>query len=301
MTRPDAQRLRSRRAAVIGLLVNIALAGVKLFAGIVGHSFALVADAAESMADILGSAVIWGGLMLSARPADESHPYGHGKAEALAALVVAAMIVVAGIGIAVEAVHEILTPHRAPAPFTLVVLVLVVVTKEVLFRVVRRAANEDRSTAAHADAWHHRADAITSLAAFIGISVALIGGPGYEPADDFAALFASAIIVWNGVKLAREPLHELLDAEPLGVTDEARRAAACVPGVRLVEKTFARKSGSSYWIDMHVHVDPGLSVAEAHIISGKVKAAVRAAVPGVENVLIHIEPAEDTAASTRGE
>ncbi|HVZ93111.1 MAG TPA: cation diffusion facilitator family transporter [Phycisphaerales bacterium] len=289
---PAPDRLRARRAAVAGMLVNIALAAAKLLAGLLGHSFALVADAVESMADILGSAVIWGGLKFSSRPADTTHPYGHGKAEALAALVVSAMILFAGLGIAAEAIHQIITPHHTPAPYTLVVLIVVVVTKEILFRVVRRIASDEQSTAAHADAWHHRADAITSLAAFIGISIALIGGKGYEPADDWAALFASAVILWNGAKLARQPLHELLDAEPTEIVEEARRIAAAVPGVRLIEKTFARTSGSRHWIDMHVHVDPSLSVADAHAISGKVKAAIREAIPTVENVLVHIEPAE---------
>lgn len=273
------------------MAANIALAATKLIAGLVGHSFALVADAVESMADILGSVVIWGGLRFSARPADETHPYGHGKAEALAALVVSMMIVLAAVGIAVEAVRQILTPHHRPEPYTLIVLVVVVATKELLFRFVRRVATDEASTAAHADAWHHRSDAITSLAAFIGISVALIGGPGFEPADDWAALFASGVILWNGVSLMRQPLHELLDAEPSEIVEEARRVAGGVAGVRLVEKTFARTSGSRHWIDMHVHVDPALSVADAHAISGRVKAAIREAIPTVENVLVHIEPA----------
>lgn len=281
----------AEKITLVGMLVNVALAGVKLTAGLVGHSYALVADAIESMGDIVASVVIWGGLRYANRPPDEDHPYGHGKGEALAALVVAAMLVAAGIGIAAKAIHEIITPHHAPAPFTLIVLVVVVIAKETMFRIARRAARKAGSDAVETDAWHHRADAITSVAAFIGISVALIGGKGWEPADDVAALVASAVIIINGALLMRQPLAELTDKTNVTTATRAEAIARIVEGVRGTHKAHARKSGSRIYVDMHVEVDPTLTVAQAHIVSGKVKSAIRAAMPQVANVLIHIEPA----------
>ncbi len=306
MGSPSAN-LRAQRTAVIGLLVNIALAATKLVAGLVGHSYALVADAVESMTDILGSVVIWSGLRIGAWPADEDHPWGHGKAESLAALVVAAMVMAAGIGIGVKSIHEIITPHHAPAPFTLGVLVLVVIVKEVLFRRVLSIAREESSGAVEVDAWHHRSDAITSAAAFIGISVALFGQRIFDPAaaassgvsrwasaDDYAALLAAAIIVYNGWLLLRIPLHELMDAHPPGssesVVGPAKSVALAIDGVRGIEKTRARKSGSRCFLEMHVEVDPHMPVSEAHSVGGRVRAAIREKLPRVADVLVHIEP-----------
>lgn len=273
--------------------MNTLLALGKLFTGVVGNSYALIADAVESLLDIAGSAVVWAGLKYGNRPPDAEHPYGHGRAESLAALAVAAMIFVAGIGIAVEAIREIITPHHGPAWYTLVVLVGVVAIKEGLFRLARRAARRSGSSAAAADAWHHRSDAITSAIAFIGISIALIGGPGYEQADDWAAVAASVVIIINAVFIARVPLRELLDTQPAQLVRLAAAAAAAVGGVRSVEKTRARKSGTAYWLDMHVRVDPAMSVRDAHALSHRVKDSVRSELPEVRDVLIHIEPAPE--------
>jgi cation diffusion facilitator family transporter len=293
----------ARRIAIIGLLVNVALALVKLIAGIVGHSGALIADAIESLADIAGSIVIWGGLKIGSMPADEDHPFGHGKAESIAGLVVACILVVAGIGIAVESVHNIRTPHDAPAPWTLGVLVFVVIVKTALYLAARRVAKRENSGALEVDAGHHVADAITSLAAGIGIAIAVFGQRwfGGDPvrwatADDWAALFASAIILWNAWTLLKIPMHELMDtsgpADEAAAIDPAKREALAVHGVKSIEKTFVRKSGGRYWMVMHVHVDPDMPVREAHIVGGKVRSAIRANVPRVRDVLIHIEPAE---------
>lgn len=299
MTARAEQPSSKQRIAAIGLLVNIALAGIKLIAGLIGHSYALIADAVESITDILGSLVIWSGLRVGARPADADHPYGHGKAEALAALVVAAIVSVAGIGIAVESIHEIVTPHHSPAPFTLIVLVAVVIVKETMFRLTHRVSKEQNSDAVAVDAFHHRSDAITSAAAFVGISLALLGPrllggttDQWAPADDYAALLASGVILFNAWRLMRLPLHELMDKEPSDVIAQARVIAARVEGVRAIEKTRARTSGSKAYIDMHVQVDPGLSVAQGHVIGGKVRATIRQEQPTVADVLVHIEPFE---------
>ncbi|MGQ0703110.1 MAG: cation diffusion facilitator family transporter, partial [Gemmatimonadales bacterium] len=265
---------RSFELVRTGLLVNGGLALTKLFAGILGHSYALIADAVESIADIFSSLVVWSGLRISARDADERYPFGYGKAESVSSAMVGLMLVGAALGIAIEAVREILTPHHAPAPFTLVVLVVVVVVKESLYRWVFRGAAETGSSAVAADAWHHRADAITSAAAFIGISIALAGGPGWESADDWAALFASGIILVNGIRIIRPALAELMDVSPdEAIFQEVDRAARAVPGVLATEKLRIRKSGTRFLLELHVQADPSLSLHDAHILSGKVKSA----------------------------
>ncbi len=282
---------RGLRATFLGLAVNLLLAAGKLTAGLLGHSQALVADAVESLADIFSSIVVWRGLVVAAEPADADHPYGHGKAEPIAAAIVATMLLLAAVGIAVQAVREILQPRQGPAPFTLLVLVGVVILKEALFRFVLREANSVKSTAVSADAWHHRSDVITSLAAVMGISVALIGGTGFEAADDIAAIVAAGIIAWNGWRLLRPALDELMDTAPARTLGEQIRAiAAAVPGIDRVEKCVARKMGYHYFVDMHVEVDPAMTVERAHGIGHVVKDRIRAALPDVHDVLVHIEP-----------
>jgi cation diffusion facilitator family transporter len=274
------------------VFVNIGLAAVKGAAGFFGHSYALIADAIESTFDVFTSILVWLGLRYAARPPDEKHPYGHGKAEPLVACVVALTLLGAAILIGVESVREIRTPHHAPAPFTLVVLVVVVLVKELLFRYVVQTGEELHSTAVKADAWHHRSDAITSAAAFLGIGIALIGGPGYESADDFAALLAAGIIAFNAVSLLRPAVGELLDAAPpKELEEEVRTAAAGVSGVLGLDKCTVRKVGRILYVDLHVRVHGRLPVREGHRIAHDVKDAVRANNARVRDVTIHVEPA----------
>jgi cation diffusion facilitator family transporter len=281
-----------RRAALVGVVANIALAAAKLLGGLVGQSHALVADAIESLADLIGSVIIWGGLRLGAVPPDDDHPYGHGKAEAIAGLAVAGIIIVAGLTVLYESVSGLFTPRTAPHAWTLIVLVVVVLSKETLFRYVRAAARRTGSTAVEIDAWHHRVDAITSLTAGLGVAAAVYAGPSWAHADNWAAILGAGVILFNGIKLGSGPWHELMDRTPGGLPERIRASAAAVEHVRLIEKVHARKSGSRYFVDMHVHVDAEMSVAEAHKVSGIVKAKVRADVPSVANVLVHIEPFE---------
>jgi cation diffusion facilitator family transporter len=256
-----------------------------------------VADAVESMADIFSSLIVWRGVVVAAAPPDEDHPYGHGKAEPLASAMVATMLLLAATWIAIQSVREIVTPHRAPAPFTLLVLVGVVVVKELLFRFVQGEADAVDNSAVRSDAWHHRSDAITSFAAGLGITVSLLGGAGYEAADDVAAVFAAGIIAWNGWRLLRPAMDELMDTCPdSALVERLRHIAARVPGVDNVEKCFARKSGYQYFVDMHVEVQPALTVVEAHAIAHEVKDAVRHEVPSVCDVLVHIEPSRTSTA-----
>ena len=289
-----SQKLHSgSQLAVLGIVINAALAAVKIAAGILGHCYALIADGIESTLDIFGSLAIWFGLRVAAEPPDDNHPYGHGKAEALAAIVVAFIVMAAALGLAVQSIREILTPHHAPAPFTLLVLVLVILVKETLFRKVIHTGEEIGSTAVKTDAWHHRSDAITSAAAFIGISIALIGGPGWEPADDWAALLACGLIGFNGWRLLIPALHEAMDmAAPVEVRDDVVKRALTVPGVADIEKCRIRKAGLEHYVDIHVGVDAELTVREGHRIAHDVKDAIRAARPSVADVLVHIEPIE---------
>jgi cation diffusion facilitator family transporter len=281
------------RAALLGLVINIVLVIGKLLAGIAGHSYALVADAIESSTDIFSSLVVWGGLRVTTRPADEDYPYGYGRAESLATAVVSLMLLGAALGIAVAAVGEIITPHHMPAPFTLGVIVVVILIKEVLFRKVIQVGDEIGSTAVKADAWHHRSDAITSAAAFVGISIALWGGPGWESADDWACLVASVVIALNGIRLLRPAIQDLMDRMPeRSVVEQIMAAAESVEGVRAIEKVRVRKLGTEYFVELHVQADPALSLRDAHILSGKVKGEIRKAVPRVVSVLIHMEPYE---------
>lgn len=282
---------RGLRATFAGMTVNVVLSGTKLAAGIVGHSHALVADAVESFADIFSSLIVWRGLVVAAAPPDEDHPYGHGKAEPIASAIVAAMLLGAALWIVITAFGEIMKPHLSPAPFTLIVLVAVVAVKEGLFRFVSREGRAVDSSAVKTDAWHHRSDAITSVAAGIGISVSLIGGKGFEAADDVAAIAAAGVIAWNGWHLLRPALNELMDTAPgPEVIDRIRQIAATTPGVDRVEKCFVRKVGYQYFVDMHVEVDPQMTVLHSHEIAHEVKDKIRDTMPSVNDVLVHIEP-----------
>jgi cation diffusion facilitator family transporter len=282
---------RSLRATFIGLAVNVLLSAVKLIAGIVGHSHALVADACESLTDIFSSIIVWRGVIIAAAPADEDHPYGHGKAEPLAAAVVSAILLFVAGWIAIEASHDIGQPRTAPKIFTLLVLLGVIMIKEGLFRFVSREADSVESAAVRADAWHHRSDAVSSIAAATGIGLALIGGVKFTWADDAAALAAAGVIAWNGWRLLRSTWGDLMDTAPdLEIKNEIRRLAEQVPGVAGVEKCFVRKMGYQFYVDMHVEVDPHMTVLRSHEIAHAVKDKIREAMPAVSDVLVHIEP-----------
>ena len=281
------------RIALFGLVINIMLASVKMLAGFFGNAYVLIADGIESAMDVGGSIVIWGGLKVAARPPDRTHPYGHGKAEPIAAVIVAIGVLAAALGLAIQSVREIFLPHHGPAPYTLVVLIVAVIVKEFLYRYVIRFGRSVESTAVQTDAWHHRTDAMTSIAAFIGISVALVGGEAWQSADDWAALFACALIGTNGYRLLRPALFEIMDTAPRGkIVDSVRNAAAAVPGVIEVEKCLIRKMGLDFYVDLHVGVNGSISVHEGHEIAHQVKAAIQQGDSRIADVLVHIEPAK---------
>ncbi|GEM53141.1 cation transporter [Empedobacter brevis NBRC 14943 = ATCC 43319] len=279
------------KASIFSIIGNASLAGIKFLAGYFGNSYALIADAIESSADVFSSIFVFFGLKYSSRPADENHPYGHGKAEALITFLVVTFLIVSAIIIAKESITNIITPHHQPKPFTLLVLGGIILFKELSFQYVMRKSVETNSSSLKADAWHHRSDAITSLMAFIGISISLVMGPGWEAADDVAALFASAFILYNAYKILRPALGEIMDEQLYEEEiEEIRKIASHVPGVMATEKCNVRKSGMNYYVDLHAIVDGSISVVEGHKISHDLKDAVQAEMPQVKDVLVHIEP-----------
>lgn len=281
------------RYALFGVCVNILLSVAKIAAGLFGNCYALIADGIESALDVFSSLLLWFGLKLAAAPPDDEHPYGHGKAEPLAAVAVSLTVLGAALLLAIQSMREIMTPHHAPAPFTLIVLVAVILIKETLFQKVSRGAERIGSSAVKSDAWHHRSDAITSATAFIGISIALIGGPGWEAADDWAALFACGLIGYNGLNLLKPAVYEVMDSAPPKEWEQQIRAvSAAVPGVLGLDKCRVRKMGLDYFVDIHVEVDAQLTVLEGHRIAHEVKDAIREHNPAVVDVLVHIEPAQ---------
>jgi len=276
------------------MAINLVLALVKISTGVIGNSYALIADGIESTSDIFSSLIVLSGLQFSSKPADQSHPYGHGKAESLAGMAVALFLIGAGVLIAVQAIREILTPQQSPAWFTLPILAIIIVVKEALYRRMYSVGSDLDSNSLRSDAWHHRSDAITSLAAFVGISIALIGGTGYESADDWAALLAVAIIFANGIRLLRPALDEVMDAS---VSDDIEQQvvsiASSVEGVVTIEKFRIRKSGLGYLMDLHVQVDSAISVKNGHAIGHMVNDRLMESSIPITDVVIHIEPARD--------
>lgn len=281
------------QATYFSIIGNTSLAVIKGLAGFFGNSYALIADAIESTTDIFSSLLVLFGLTYAKRPADENHPYGHGKIEPLITFLVVAFLVTSATIIAYESIQNIQTPHKVPKPWTLIVLGCIILWKEISFRIVLKKSNETHSSSLKADAWHHRSDAITSVMAFIGISIALIFGKGYETADDWAALLASAFILYNSYLIFRPALGEIMDEHLYDdLLEEIREESIKVKGVIGTEKCFIRKAGMKYHVDLHAIVDGEISVREGHHISHKLKDYLRKVIPNLGHVLIHIEPNE---------
>ena len=281
------------RTTILGIAVSILLIFIKGISGYLGNSFALIADATESGADILSSGLLWLGLRIAIKQPDEEHPYGHGKAEPLAAIAVSLFLICAAIWIAFHAIENINTPHELPRKFTLWVLIIVIAIKETMFRYVLKVGKKIKSQAVIADAYHHRSDAITSIAAFIGILIAVIGGQGYEDADDWAALAATIVIFSNAIIILRPAMSEIMDAAPSNeIVDKVKAVSAKVPEVKGIEKCFVRKMGFDYYVDIHIEVDGDLSVTEGHRIAHLVKDKLLDSGLRVTDVLVHVEPFE---------
>jgi cation diffusion facilitator family transporter len=287
------QQQSAIKATYFSLIGNVCLAFVKGLAGILGNSYALIADAIESTTDIFSSFLVLFGLKYANKPADENHPYGHGRAEPLITFIVVGFLITSATIIAYESIQNITTPHDAPKSWTLILLAAIILWKEFSFRKVMKRAIETNSSSLKADAWHHRSDAITSVAAFIGISIAVLFGNGYESADDWAALFASGFILYNSYLIFRPALGEIMDEHLYDdLIIEIREVSHKVKGVIDTEKCFIRKAGMKYHVDLHATVDANLTVKEGHDIAHLLKDTLRAKIPQLGHVLIHIEPNE---------
>jgi cation diffusion facilitator family transporter len=290
-SRTDHPALKGIRPVITGAIANAVLALVKISAGIFGNSYALIADGIESATDILSSLILWLGLKVAAKAPDSDHPYGHGKAEPIAGALVALALFGAAVLIVVESIHNITTPHELPKRFTLYVLGAIIIVKEILYQYVNKVSKEIKSMAINGDAWHHRSDAISSAAAFVGIAIALFMGPGYESADAWAAIVASLVIALNAYKILNPAIAEMMDAAPSAeLVKEVKEVAAKVPGVTGLDKCHIRKMGFDYYVDLHVEVNGSLSVFEGHEIAHHVKEAILDKIPHISDVLIHIEP-----------
>lgn len=286
----EQKAIKSTYFSIIG---NTCLAIAKGLAGYFGNSFALIADAIESTTDIFASFLVLFAIKYSNRPADDNHPYGHGRAEPLITFLVVGFLITSATVIAYESILNIRTPHDLPKAWTLIVLGFIIIWKEISYRIVIKNSNETNSSSLKADAWHHRSDAITSVAAFIGISIALLLGKGYESADDWAALFASGFIFYNSFLIFRPALGEIMDEHLYDdLILEIREVSLKVDGIINTEKCFIRKAGMQYHVDLHAIVDASITVKEGHDIAHKLKDLLREEIPQLGHVLIHIEPSE---------
>jgi cation diffusion facilitator family transporter len=282
------------KTTYFSILGNLCLAIIKGLAGFFGNSYALIADAIESTSDIFASFLVLFGIKYSNRPADENHPYGHGRAEPLITFLVVGFLITSATIIAYESIQNIQTPHQLPKSWTLLVLLAIIIWKEISFRIVIKRSIQTNSSSLKADAWHHRSDAVTSIAAFIGITIALIFGEGFESADDWAALFASGFILYNSYLIFRPALGEIMDEHLYDdVIVEIRKIALTVDGIIATEKCFIRKAGMKYHVDLHAIVDANISVKEGHELSHKLKDTLRTEIPELGHVLIHIEPNDE--------
>jgi len=281
------------KATYFSIVGNTSLAIIKGLAGYFGNSYALIADALESTADIFASFLVLFGLKYANRPADENHPYGHGRAEPLITFLVVGFLITSATIIAYESILHISSPHSLPNPFVLLVLIPIIIWKEISFRIVIKKSKETNSSSLKADAWHHRSDAITSIAALIGISIALIGGKGYESADDWAALFASGFILYNSYLIFRPALGEIMDEHKYDDHVKLiRKISHTVPGIIDTEKCFIRKAGMKYHVELHARVDANITVKAGHDLAHILKDTLRLEIPELGHVLIHIEPFE---------
>ena len=288
MSSPQEDAIRTTYFSITG---NAILALAKGLTGFFGHSYALIADAIESTTDVLSSLLVLFGLKYAIKPADKNHPYGHGKAEPLVTFGVVGFLLMSATLIAYESILHIQTPHQVPETYTLIVLGVIVIVKETFYRIVTKKGDQTNSSALKADAWHHRSDAITSLTAFVGISVAIYFGEGYESADDWAALLASGFILYNAYLIFRPALSEIMDEHVYDdLVQEIRTIARTVPGVMDTEKCFIRKTGLTYYVDLHVIVDQEISVREGHNIAHRLKNELLSQLPEITDVLIHVEP-----------
>ena len=283
--------IKAVKTIYVSIAGNTLIAALKWVTGFLGNSYGLIADAIESTSDILSSILALLGLKYSRKPPDKNHPYGHGKAEPITTFIVVGFLITSAVIIAYESIQHIQTPHELPKPYTLLILGAIIIIKEIFYRFILRKSKETKSSLLNADAWHHRSDSITSLAVFIGISIALIMGKGYETADDWAALVAAILILYNSYKIFRPALGEIMDEHFYDdLIIDIRRTSGNVAGVIATEKCFVRKSGLKYHVDLHATVEANITVKEGHDIAHELSRQLKIKIPEIADVLVHIEP-----------
>lgn len=293
MISPPAAELYRQvtRGALVGLFVNLALGIAKLLGGIFGHSFALISDSVNSLGDVFATCVVLAAVRIAQLPADREHPYGHSRAEAVAATNVAVTIIMSALWIGWEAISRFGEEGEPPHVWTLWISAANVVIKEFLYRYSVRLGERTGSQAMIANAWDHRSDAFCALAVLLGLATVRWAGPEFGWADEVAALIVVAAILWTAVALFRSSANELLDVQAAPeLVNEIRQLAAGVPGVLDVEKLRVRKSGLEYFVDIHIEVDPQMSVADGHRVGHAVKDRLKGAKETLRDVLVHLEP-----------
>lgn len=279
------------KASLFSIIGNTILALLKGTAGVIGHSYALIADAIESTTDIISSIIVMFGVQYALKKPNKLHPYGYGKIEPILTIMVGALLFTSGCIIAYHSIDNIYIPHKVPSAWTLYVVGPIIIWKEISFQWVMQKAKKTNSSSLKADAWHHRADAITSLSAFIGISISLFFGDKYANADDYAALFAAIFIFYNSYKLVRPAFDEILDKQIYNnITDEVTQIASTLPEIDSIEKCYVRKAGMFYFIDLHARIQKDITVEEGHIRAHHLKKVIEQKIPSVLEVMIHIEP-----------
>ena len=281
-----------QRVALAGMIVSGTLAAIKITAGLMGHSTAVVADGLESTADVFASGIVLFGLTLAAKPADWNHPYGHGRVETLTGLFIGFLLAIAGVGISVNALRLLGRPSTAPAAFVIWPLIGSAVVKSVLSAVKFHFGRKMRSSALLADAWNDCVDIISAMAALLAVSLSILSPDRFRGADHWGAFGVGLIVISTGLRVTRDTAMQLMDTMPDQQSmANIRRVALTVPGVRGVEKCFARKTGLQYHVDLHLEVDPEITVRRSHEIATNVRIAIKETLHWVADVLVHVEPA----------
>lgn len=283
-------------ATWIGIIANAILAILKGITGWLSGSRALIADAAHSASDVAGSIAVLAGLKTAQKPPDKDHPYGHGKAENIATIIVAILLIVVGFEIALSSISAFFGGvTRAPGIMALVVIFLSLITKEILYHYKSRLAKKINSSALMAEAWHHRSDSISSLAAFIGIAGAMFGQAMNLPLlvylDPLAGLAVSVLVMKVGFTLAKQSSQVMLEQVlPEEEVKPIAESAKNVDGVIRVDQLLARTHGHYIIVDIKVSVDPSISVEKGHTISKNVKKCLIKNYDTVQNVFVHVNP-----------
>ncbi len=282
----------ARRIALLSVAVSGALAVSKLLIGWMAGSAAVIADGFESAGDVVGSSIVLLGLMAAARPPDDEHPYGHGRFEILSGLAVGVLLAAAGAGICVHAVENLSAPREVPAAYGVWPLIVSIVLKTGLSTLKFRYGRRTRSGALVADAWNDAVDILSGTVALIALGLTLLDPVRLLHADQYGGFVVGLIVVFTGARIIRETSMQLVDTMPdSGLMSQIRTVALAVPGVQGVEKCYARKTGFEYHVDLHLEVDPEITVRESHDIATEVRIRLKENLDFIADVLVHVEPA----------